>query len=665
MTLQALLNIIGSIGIEDKLINFAGAGGSIYEINDLTIRDYPILYVSPTGTHRVEENFTSYQLTIFYIDRLLEDNSNGTNIHSTGVEVLKNIIRKVATLDGVISVSDEYTINLFTETERMKDRCNGSYATLEITVLNDYICADYEGGSEGHSGGTEYFRFINEDREYVSSGETEYTVRWQTTAQSVRYYLSGATGEESGTTTDKQLTFDMGLNMEDAAQRFDLSVWAQIEGRERMYDLRWYHNPLWFIRFNPDVAFIGSAVTAYTAEFETNTKPTYKWELVDNNSSVIISSGVSEEKRINLEFDPWIGGSDERVLYLTVFGRDSEGGAYTSESGQMWIMQERLVPEFEFVTPDNQTIGYTATAYTVSWNTNISKLIWKSTGAASTPSSGISTTSAVTVTFPKNYTESGLNRTIEVYYTKSTGAEVLLGTRSWSQEHVPAGDVVNTAITSDYTVGLPVKDIDEIVPYGYYIMRWEKAGTYGKLTRELDNVYVTDRYMSGFVDGNVQEGVLPAQNAQRIRILQAIPKEDVPELSNATLYLYDPDTREETVYTGASYLFYDIYVQKYVSWLGGSGFEHRDVSVFADAYYLAPLVWNILKSSADGNKIGMSGANVRLNHTAMLPMKRVYLDENCMTGTEQRSESAYPYNYPHEWDWNDVKVTIIPITEIP
>lgn len=665
MTLQALLNIIGSIGIEDKLINFAGAGGSVYEINDLTIRDYPILYCSPTGTHRVEDNFTTYSIVLFYIDRLLEDNSNGTNIHSTGVEVLKNIIRKVATLDGVVSVSDEYTINLFTETERMKDRCNGAYATLEITVLNDYICADYEGGSEHQSGETGYFRFLNEDREYVSSGETEYTVRWQTTAQSVRYRLSGATGEESGTTTDKQLTFDMGLNMEDGPQRFDLSVWAEIGGRELRNSLRWYHNPFWYIRFNPDVAYIGPAVTAYTAEFETNTKPTYKWELRDINNPQIISSGVSDEKRINLEFDPWIGSSDERALYLTVFGRDSVGGEYTSESGTLWIVQESLVPEFEFVTPDNQTIGYTETDYTVSWNTNIPKLIWKSTGAASTPSSGVSTTSAVTVTFPKNYTESGLSRTIEVYYTNSYGVEVLLGTRSWSQGHVPAGDVVNTAITTDFTVGLPVKDIDEIVPYGYYVMRWEKAGTYGKLTRELDNVYVTDRYMSGFVDGNVQEGVLPAENARRIRILQAIPKEDVPELSNATLYLYDPDTREETVYTGASYLFYDIYVQKYVSWLGGSGFEHRDVSVFADAYYLAPLVWNILKSSADGNKIGMSGANVRLNHTAMLPMKRVYLDENCMTGTEQRSESAYPYNYPHEWEWNDVKVTIIPITEIP
>lgn len=457
MTLQALLNIIGSIGIEDKLINFAGAGGSIYDINDLTIRDYPILYVSPTGTHRVEENFTSYQLTIFYIDRLLEDNSNGTNIHSTGVEVLKNIIRKVATLDGVIGVSDEYTINLFTETERMKDRCNGAYATLEITVLNDYVCPDYEGGSEDQSGETEYFRFLNEDREYVSSGETEYTVRWQTTAQSVRYRLSGATGEESGTTTDKQLTFDMGFNMEEAPQRFNLSVWAEIGGREQRHDLRWYHNPYWYIRFNPDVAYIGSAVTAYTAEFETNTKPTYKWELVDSRqSSVIISSGVSDEKRINLEFNPWIGSEEQRVMILTVFGRDSVGGEYTSESGTMWIVQENLVPEFEFVTPDNQKIGNTATTYTVSWNTNIPKLIWRCVGAESTPSSGVSTTSAVTVTFPANYTESGINRTIAVYYINSYGVEVLLGTRSWEQERMneylniltPTGQQISSATTA-------------------------------------------------------------------------------------------------------------------------------------------------------------------------------------------------------------------------
>lgn len=140
MTLYALLNTIGDLGIKDKLINYSCAGSSIYQINDLPIRDYPILYCSPTGTHNVTENFTTYQLTLYYIDRLLEDSSNDVNIHSVGIEVLKNIINKIKKLDDVIEVGENYDITLFTETERMKDRTNGAFATIEVSVLNNSIC---------------------------------------------------------------------------------------------------------------------------------------------------------------------------------------------------------------------------------------------------------------------------------------------------------------------------------------------------------------------------------------------------------------------------------------------------------------------------------------------------------------------------------------------
>lgn len=143
MTLQGLLTGIGQIGINDRMINFAGAGGSIYELNDLDIRNYPILYVSPTGTHRISDNYTTYELSIFYIDRLADDSSNAVDIHSTAIEVLKNIIRKASLLDGVVGISEEYTIQLFTETEKMKDRCNGAYATVSFTIINDSACVIY------------------------------------------------------------------------------------------------------------------------------------------------------------------------------------------------------------------------------------------------------------------------------------------------------------------------------------------------------------------------------------------------------------------------------------------------------------------------------------------------------------------------------------------
>lgn len=140
MTLYNILNKICSVAIKDKLVNYAAAGSSIYDLNNQTIKDYPIIYISPTGQHEIQENTTTYSLTLFYIDRLLQDSSNDVEIHSTGIEVIKNLILKIEDIGGVVDVDSRYNIQLFTETERMSDRCNGAYAQIRITVLNDTVC---------------------------------------------------------------------------------------------------------------------------------------------------------------------------------------------------------------------------------------------------------------------------------------------------------------------------------------------------------------------------------------------------------------------------------------------------------------------------------------------------------------------------------------------
>lgn len=140
MTLQKLLIDIGQIGIAEKIINFSCAGGSIYELNSLNIRNYPLLYASPTGSHTVEESTTTYEITLFYLDRLLEDSSNDINIYSTAVEAIKNLVNKIRKIDGVLDVDDNYRVVLFTETERLSDRCSGAYATIQIITSNLTPC---------------------------------------------------------------------------------------------------------------------------------------------------------------------------------------------------------------------------------------------------------------------------------------------------------------------------------------------------------------------------------------------------------------------------------------------------------------------------------------------------------------------------------------------
>lgn len=140
MSLEELIKQIGKMAIKNSLVSWYGGGGSIYELNSLTIKDYSLIYVSPTGTHTATNSYTRFAITIFYIDRLLDDNSNDVQIFSAGVEVLKNIIKGLGMIDGVIEVSNSYTIQNFTETEKMSDKCAGAYATLEVIVKNNDDC---------------------------------------------------------------------------------------------------------------------------------------------------------------------------------------------------------------------------------------------------------------------------------------------------------------------------------------------------------------------------------------------------------------------------------------------------------------------------------------------------------------------------------------------
>lgn len=140
MTLAELLYAINDMAIQEKIINFAATGPDLYELNSETIKDYPVMFTSPTGTHTVEENSTTFSITIYYFDRLLNDSQNDIDIMSTAVEELKNIVNGIKYIDGVMGVDSVWDIDNFVETEAFNDRIAGAYATLRIEVLNNTLC---------------------------------------------------------------------------------------------------------------------------------------------------------------------------------------------------------------------------------------------------------------------------------------------------------------------------------------------------------------------------------------------------------------------------------------------------------------------------------------------------------------------------------------------
>lgn len=143
MTLETLLYNIGELALKNNLVNAYFAGGSLYELNAETINEYPIIFLTPAGDHTVKENTTRFSLTIYYADRLWNDDRNETDICSAAIETLKNLMRQISYLDWVAYVQEEPSIRLFTETERMNDRVAGAYMQVWVEVLNASTCPEF------------------------------------------------------------------------------------------------------------------------------------------------------------------------------------------------------------------------------------------------------------------------------------------------------------------------------------------------------------------------------------------------------------------------------------------------------------------------------------------------------------------------------------------
>ena len=138
MTLYDLIDKISEYAVGRQLIEYSAGGTSIMEID--RAEGYPLLFVAPTGNHRVSQNTTTFTITLYYIDRLLDDSTNNVTLFSNSINALKDLVLGIATLDGVTDVSEEFDIANFTETERLNDKVAGAYTTIQVTTLNDYTC---------------------------------------------------------------------------------------------------------------------------------------------------------------------------------------------------------------------------------------------------------------------------------------------------------------------------------------------------------------------------------------------------------------------------------------------------------------------------------------------------------------------------------------------
>lgn len=141
MTLIEIINGFNEIAQKQPAIKGVIKSGNIYDLSENRNAKFSTFCVTQ-GTHstNIVEGYTTYNLFLYYVDRLKSDESNKLEIQSTGMEVLKNVLRTFSrNYDTEITTSD---FQVFTE--RFSELCAGVYATVSIIAYEDNCLEDYE-----------------------------------------------------------------------------------------------------------------------------------------------------------------------------------------------------------------------------------------------------------------------------------------------------------------------------------------------------------------------------------------------------------------------------------------------------------------------------------------------------------------------------------------
>lgn len=139
MKYKELVKIIKDVSLALPDVN-SFYTGDVYEIN----ADQSVKYASVVLTnqeHQFDNNNDkfNYNFVLFFIDRLLDDESNRIDVQTAGISALKNI---VTALEDYGIIIDSFRFTLFKE--RFNDVCSGAYANLTIQI-DDIDCNEYLG----------------------------------------------------------------------------------------------------------------------------------------------------------------------------------------------------------------------------------------------------------------------------------------------------------------------------------------------------------------------------------------------------------------------------------------------------------------------------------------------------------------------------------------
>lgn len=139
MTLFEIINKLKDIAINKPNINYVG-DGDVYTLNSLPNLDYSVFFITQ-NEHSIDGDTITYNLNLFYIDRIADSEDNVLNIQSDGILQLTNIINNLVFSEDV-DVDGE--INFVPFIQRFADNCAGVYCSVSFTCDNNLGICHYD-----------------------------------------------------------------------------------------------------------------------------------------------------------------------------------------------------------------------------------------------------------------------------------------------------------------------------------------------------------------------------------------------------------------------------------------------------------------------------------------------------------------------------------------
>ena len=128
---------IKEISTSHILVNEYGEG-DIYEYLNNGEHKYPCIFLTVTNLTTTDSG-TAINFTLFYTDRLVENQANKTSIQSTGISVIKQILSRYEQLHPEYLLSN---VNYTPFTEKFTDMCAGVFCDVvienQIDTLENY-----------------------------------------------------------------------------------------------------------------------------------------------------------------------------------------------------------------------------------------------------------------------------------------------------------------------------------------------------------------------------------------------------------------------------------------------------------------------------------------------------------------------------------------------